>query len=283
MNSILVPVEDCDGLRAQLATALLLAGPFAGHIDGIAPRPVVGTYVFGDGMSGAAAAALESLEQQEEARAERAQAEFRKYMNDRGLAWGDPLKPSDHVTVDWLGQPSPGDDAIAQSARLYDISVVARPVAGAPVPRSALLETILFDSGRPILVAPPETPTAMAEVIVISWNSSTESARSVAMARHLLERARRVVVLEVEGGSVEGPNGADLARALRRAGIPAEAQSARAEGRSIGEAILAETARAGADLLIKGAFTHSRLRQMIFGGATSHILSGARLPVFMAN
>ncbi len=90
-------------------------------------------------------------------------------------------------------------------------------------------------------------------------------------------------MLTVEGGSVAGPNAGEVERALVRAGVAAEVTGARPEGRSIGETILAEAEAAGADLLVKGAYTQSRLRQMIFGGATSHILAKASLPVLMAH
>ena len=75
----------------------------------------------------------------------------------------------------------------------------------------------------------------------------------------------------------------EVARYLERNGIAAETREIPADGRSGGEAILAEAGALGADLLVKGAYTHSRLRQMIFGGATSHILAEAELPVFMAH
>ncbi|MDH3917601.1 MAG: universal stress protein, partial [Rhodospirillales bacterium] len=121
------------------------------------------------------------------------------------------------------------------------------------------------------------------EVIVVAWNGSTESARAVALAMPFLAQARKVYVLAVEGGSVPGPNAGELAEHLVRNGLPAEATGIRPEGRSIGEAILEETSSLGADLLVKGAYTHSRLRQMIFGGATSHILAEAGLPVLVAH
>jgi nucleotide-binding universal stress UspA family protein len=90
-------------------------------------------------------------------------------------------------------------------------------------------------------------------------------------------------VLTVKEGMVPGPSGGEIAQHLINNEIAAQPSEVEAAGRSIGEAILAEAAALGADLLIKGAYTHSRLRQMIFGGATSHILSAAELPVFMAH
>ena len=82
---------------------------------------------------------------------------------------------------------------------------------------------------------------------------------------------------------VPGPSGAEIVQGLGRNGIAARAQQIRAGERATGAAILEECAALGADLLLKGAYTHSRLRQMIFGGATSYILGAAELPVIMAH
>jgi nucleotide-binding universal stress UspA family protein len=101
----------------------------------------------------------------------------------------------------------------------------------------------------------------------------------------LLQKADRVTVLTVTGGTaVPGPSCEQLIRYLQRNGIVATSLAIRLnEGQSTGEAILATAASQGCDLLIKGAYTQSRLRQMIFGGATRHILANATLPVLMAH
>ncbi len=297
MKSILVPIEECPGLRAQLATALGVARRFSGHIDGVAPRSIFGPYVFGDGMSAAATSALESFEQEEQVRAQRAQTAFRDFMREQEVAWGDPMKPSDQATAEWLAEIASGGEAIGQLARLYDLTVLARPVANEPVPRLALLETVLFECGRPILVVPPEMPRwpkgtpdeapgatgHLGDVILIPWNGSTESARAITFAQPFLAGAKRVVVQAMVGGSVAGPTAGEVVVSLLRANIPAEESTVRSGARSIGEAILEEADRVGADLLVKGAYTHSRLRQMIFGGATSHLLTEAKVPVLLAH
>ncbi len=90
-------------------------------------------------------------------------------------------------------------------------------------------------------------------------------------------------MLSVEDGMVPGPSGADIARYLHRNDIAAAARTVQRGERAVGAAILEESASLGADLLLKGAYTHSRLRQMIFGGATSHILANAQIPVIMAH
>ena len=283
MKSLLVPVETCKGMRAQLATALLVATRFGGHIDGVAPRVMVGAYALGNGMGAASAAIFEQFDEEEKARAEGARRDFREFMAEQEVAWGDPLKPSKQPTADWLPAIDPGDEVVAELARLYDATVLLRPVREDTRPRASLLETVLFESGRPVLVAPPDVPEHLGKVILIAWNGSMESARSISFAQPLLVQAERVVVLAVEGGSVPGPKAAEVGQALLRGGIAAEVADVQPEGQTVGEAILAEAGRIGADLLVKGAYTHSRLRQMIFGGATSQILNEAELPILIAH
>ena len=105
-----------------------------------------------------------------------------------------------------------------------------------------------------------------------------------AFALPILKRASRVVVLTVEGGAaVPGPTGQQLCRYLQLNGVPAKPLTVGLDGRVTGEAVLAHAKALGCDLLIKGAYTQSRLRQMIFGGTTRYILSNAELPVLMAH
>ena len=107
--------------------------------------------------------------------------------------------------------------------RLFDLIVVGRPVSGAATPSRSRLESAIFESGRLTLIAPPTPPTGFGETIVIAWNSSTETARTVALAMPFLEQAKRVVILSIEGYGVPGPDGTDLRQSLSRNGIAAQA------------------------------------------------------------
>ena len=100
----------------------------------------------------------------------------------------------------------------------------------------------------------------------------------------LLQKADRVTVLTVIGGTgVPGPSAEQLIRYLQRNGIAAEPLIVELARRNTGEAILATAKTLGCDLLIKGAYTQNRLREMIFGGATQHVLANGALPVLLAN
>jgi nucleotide-binding universal stress UspA family protein len=190
----------------------------------------------------------------------------------------------DMPSYGWFDEVSPGEALVGSYGRVFDVIVMNRLDADSSGPYNRAIESALFESGRPVLLAPPAAPRTIATNVMIHWNGSTEQARATAFAMPLLSLAKRVTVLTVIGGQdVPGPSADQVRRQLRCNGIAAELVSVGLDGRSTGEAVLAAAAAQGSDLLIKGAFTRNRLRQMIFGGATSHIMQFADLPVLMAH
>jgi len=167
---------------------------------------------------------------------------------------------------------------------VFDAIVLARPGDEWQSPSMVTLESALFESGRPVLIAPPSSPLSLATNVLIAWNCSTEQARTMADAMPLLRLAERITICTVEGATVAGPSGEQMARSLKLNGINAEPITLKPAGKRIaGETLLAKAGELGCDLIIKGAYTQSRLRQMIFGGTTRHILANAKLPVLMAH
>jgi nucleotide-binding universal stress UspA family protein len=279
MKNLLIPIEESELLPSVLESAVLVARRFGSYLEGLHVRPDFAGSIAASGMG--APYVIEEFRREDWEGIQRAHKTFEAFLRERQI----PVDTEPAGNGPWAtfrAEAPPVDEFIGQHARLFDLTLVGQPSRGATPPRMAVLETILFDSGRPVLVAPPSPPARIGETIVIAWNASTETARTVAFARPLLERADRVVVLTVEGGLVAGPLGDEVVRSLGRAGIPARAIHV-PQHRGIGETILEQTRQLGGDLLIKGAYTQSRLRQVIFGGATSHILAMANVPVFMAH
>jgi nucleotide-binding universal stress UspA family protein len=184
----------------------------------------------------------------------------------------------------WSNHPPIDDAGLASLSRVFDITVVGRPGVGRNEPRMTTLEAALFESGRPILMAPPTAPRSLGTNVLVHWNASTETARVVHDAMPILRKAERVTLLSVEGNMVPGPRPADMIAYLAHHGIKATEAHAKPAGKGgAGEAILVEARRIGADLIVKGAYTQSRLKQMIFGGATQHILQAADIPVILSH
>ena len=285
MRTILVNLEVSPVLDSALQCALLVAQRFGSYIEGLHMRPGQPDIIAAgaDGFVAAAPDLVASFEREARDRAERARTTFEAFMTQHALPRAAGLPPGGGVSADWRIEVTSGHGAIGSLGRVFDLVVMGRPIADSVSPSMAALETALFESGRPLLIAPPLPPAAMGEHILVAWNCSTETARTLGLAMPLLALAQRITILTVQRGTVPGPSAAELARNLQRHGLSVEWKEVAPGDHSTGEAILREARNCGADLIIKGAYTQSRLRQMIFGGATSHILAAAELPVVMAN
>jgi len=279
MKTILVPMEMHDGMQSVLGTALLLARRYDSYIEGFPLRWASVDFALGDI---AVAFPVEQYKREIAAEAQRARQTFETFMQIRGVSRATERTAS--LSFGWLNEPLEGETFVGNYGRAFDMIVMNRPDANSPVLYHRALESGLFESGRPMLLAPPSPPERFATNVLIAWNGSTEQARAVALAMPLLERAERVTVLTVTGGTgVPGPSADHMIRYLQRNGIPAEPLTVGLDGKNTGEAILEAAQTLACDLLIKGAFTQSRLRQMVFGGATRHVMVAATLPVLLAH
>jgi nucleotide-binding universal stress UspA family protein len=172
---------------------------------------------------------------------------------------------------------------VGMSGRVYDLILVEQPEKLASI-AEATLEDALFESGRPVMMVPKAAGPSLGDTIAIAWNGSTETALTVALAMPFLQQARHVVVVAVGPQHMPepGPTGEELARALEGHGFDVSLRTAFGRQKPQGESFLKEAMAAGADLMLKGAYTQSRIRQMIFGGATRHLIMESKIPVIMA-
>lgn len=177
-------------------------------------------------------------------------------------------------------------DHLARMARTYDACVIPYGAEGGPQP--ALAEAVIFGSGRPAVIFKP-TPGQAArealEMIIVAWDGSRAAARAVADALPLLVAAKEVRILAVlnEKESVAAGGAAKLARHLGAHGVAAIVDEINAAGASIGVVIGEHVALQRPDLLVMGAFGHSRVREFILGGATQSILSDPPVPVLLSH
>jgi nucleotide-binding universal stress UspA family protein len=279
MKTILVPTEDNSAMRSALETALLVARRYDSYIEGFALRWSVAQFAAFDPTGGMPF----EIDKLAAARMEKQAREiFESFM--QGYNVPRSTAKTEALSCGWLNDAPEGEDFVGSYGRVFDVIVMCRPDANESFVHNRALYSGLFESGRPILLAPPAPPSQIATNVLIAWNRSTEQARATALAIPLLQKADRVTVLTVIGGTeVSGPSAEQFTQYLRRNRIGAELKMAELDGRNTGETILATAQSLGCDLLIKGAYTQSRLRQMIFGGATQHVLENAMIPVLLAN
>ncbi len=216
IKTILVPLRGLDEDAPALTVAIQLAGEFSSHIEAIHPRPDPKTIVpyIGDAASGTLiqdimdAAARDAAEQ-----SERAKALFERL----GAAVARAESPQDAgPSINWREVVGDVNDVVARRGRLFDLVVCARPQSADDIEAQMLVEAILFNSGRPVLLVPPQPPASVGDCIAIGWNDSAPAARAIADAAPFLSRASRVSVLCI-GKAGTAP--ADPAGRGRRPGL----------------------------------------------------------------
>jgi nucleotide-binding universal stress UspA family protein len=279
MKTILVPTEHHISTQSALDTALLLARKFGSCIEGFALRPGVADLVAMDPDSGLTMVAVKENDAELIRHSEEV---FRSFMEQHQV----PQRSGDGEAIlswSWHKDAPSGHDFVGSYGRIFDMIVLARPGPEWQSPAMITLESALFESGRPVLIAPPSAPRSVGTNVLIAWNCSTEQARTTADTMPFLRLAERITIVTVEGATVAGPSGEEMARALKINGIKAETITLKARKGGAGEVLLSKAEELSCDLIVKGAYTQSRLRQMIFGGTTRHILANAKLPVLMAH
>jgi nucleotide-binding universal stress UspA family protein len=168
-------------------------------------------------------------------------------------------------------------------ARLRDLTIVPAPEDHG----QWCSEAIIFGSGKPTLVLPEvgSVPSFQLKTVLVAWDFSRAAARAVADAIPLLERATHVRVVTVtDEKPIDSKHSAEeLAKNLSRHDLEVELDRIEAKGRTIGEAIEADAKSCDADLLVMGAYGHSRLREFILGGATRSLLAKPPLPILFSH
>lgn len=283
---ILVPVSGAETDAAVLDAALTMAQRFSAHIGvlhaQLDPRDAVP--FLGEGASGALIQQIMEAAQRDAAgRSARARATFDSWRERGSVPLGAPGGESG-PTVSWREEVGAEDELVGRYGRLADLIVVPQPASGGNIVPTVSFEAALLDTGRPVLAVPPSgCPAGFDEgPVLLAWNGSIESARAVSASIPLLDKARRIAVLSV----IEKDRAAEPAKVVEYLawhGVKAELLPAARKQSNVGAQILAEAAGLGASLLVMGAYTRSRLRRMVFGGVTEHVLSNATIPAFMVH
>ena len=286
IKTLLAPISAADGGRSTLDVGLQFARYFGAHIDVLHVRPDPRGLVpyTGEGMDGSMIEEIMDVTEREgDERAAQSKEVFDAFASENSVQVTTEPASGDEVTASWHTDVGREDEIVAIRGRLYDLIVVGRPLKDAALPSPITLEAALLDTGRPIIVAPPEPAAQLGKSIAIAWEGSPESARAIADAMPILEQAESVTILAPSDGRVAPIDPKELVRQLGWHGVTSRVHSFDASVTELGAAFLAHSAAAGADTLIKGAYSQSRLRQLILGGRTRHILANTTIPVLLAH
>ncbi|UIN37340.1 universal stress protein [Methylobacterium oryzae] len=284
LRCFLVPTAPGIDPTKRLDAALRLGRPLHAHIgvSFMAPGP---EHVLA-GMAGLVpmdCATIEAIERGVRESAAEAQAALRAWCAREGVAFGMSGGRLDATFATWTELSGEVEPLLTLAGRVSDLVIVDRPDPAHPFTGRAL-DTALFSVGRPTLMVGETVPYDLLDHVMIAWNGSLEATRLIGQSITLLHEAARVTVVHARTERFEEARAADLCGYLRWHGIVAEAVSLEVEdGSSVGAAILAETERRDASMLALGAYTHSRVRELLLGGVTRHVVDKARIPVLMAH
>ena len=283
IRKLLLPLTGTAAGEAALSTVLIVARMWDAHVTALHVRvdsrdvaPLAG-----EGLSGAMIEEMMSATEKESTdRSNAVRTMFDRFVAAHGVVVAEPHFRAG-ATADFTSITGREEDLVAQLARLADLTVVPHPEAGDDVSSSDALHAVLFDSGRAVMIAPPAPPRSVGTRIAVAWNGTAESTAAVQNALPWMHKADAVRILSATEYQRNGPSAGELASYLALHGIHAEMAVFRPIDREVGAGMLAAAREFGADLMTMGAYSHSRLRQLILGGVTRHVLEHADLPVIM--
>jgi nucleotide-binding universal stress UspA family protein len=296
MKTILAPIPDTAVNTAAIETALMVAKAVAGHVEALfiaRPPPAVplGGYAgyetaSYDRAAVAARRAEEQLARDAAAReraAEQARAEFRRLCAASGVPICTPDAFSPLPSASWSQTQGSYADAVTARAPAHDLMVVPNP--SQTTPAREIAEHTLLDTGRPVLLAAAQAEVDPSGAAMIAWAPGLPAWRAVAAAVPLLATARRVELVTVGADEADvAASRAEVMRYLGWHGITATARHVKPASRSVGDALLHEASEARTGMLVMGAYSHSRLRELLLGGVTRHVLVNAAVtPIFLAH
>ena len=277
IKTILVYVPSGKNAAATLGAVLKIAGAGNAHVIGLHITPDLPVY--GEFPAEVSQEVIDRLQKAGDEAATAARRAFEEALKDSA------------VTHEWRGFIASyvmGADLIAQQGRAVDLIVCGKPSDETPDAWSDFAETALMRSGRPVLIVPPGAAAKpVGTHAVIAWNDTREAARAVFDSLGLIQDAASVRAITLIESEEERPaaeaNGAPLVAALARHGIKAVFEVSYTAGGSTGKAILAKLLDNGCDLLIMGGYSHSRFREMLFGGVSRDILRNTWVPTLVSH
>ena len=278
VKNIVVHVDATDRAEERIRLASRIAAQRDGHVTGIfaIPDPFVPTYMAAGYVPGNR---IEQLRAEAEADALTAEKIFSKAVE------------TENVKHEWRTEEGSPGAVMARHARYADLSVVGKGDYDDPVkfPHPEIAADLVMTSGRPVIVVPNAGHfDGCGSRILVCWNASREATRAVNDAIPFLQTAEKVTVLAVNphkssGGDHGEIPSADIALHLARHGVNAEAASTMASGIEVSDTILARANDLGVDMIVSGAYGHSRTREWIFGGVTESLLSDTTVPTLLSH
>jgi nucleotide-binding universal stress UspA family protein len=285
-RKLLVPLSGTPCGQVALAVAVQLATRWRAHLAAVIVRVDAASVapLAGEGLSGAMIEdMMAATEREGTARAQGLEGLFHTAILKGGIALGGPGTGTGPATASLTVMTGRDEEIIPGLARLSDMTVLPHPDQNEEPGANGALHAVLFESGRPVLIAPKQQPQTLGRRCCVAWNGTTESSAALWAILPFLRQADAVRLLHAGEYQRRGPGASEVLAYLKMHGVTADVAEFQPINRDVGAGLLAAAGAFGADLVGMGAYSHSRLRQMILGGVTRHVLSQAAMPVLMAH
>ncbi len=272
-KDLLVIVDNDPACASRLDITRRLAESHEAHVTGLHVMP----HPFPLYADVTAPQAVEEEQRRElQAAAQRAEALFRERM--RGTT----------ARTEWRVAEGHVLDVVTLHARYADLVIAGQgiDIGQASAALDVLPAHLALAIGRPVLLVPRYgTFSTAGDSVLVAWNGSREATRAVHDALPLLARAKMVTVLSIDPEDTGEPRlpGGDIALHLSRHGVPVQTAAVKGHDMAVGELLLSYAADQGIDLIVMGAYGHTRLREMILGGATRDLLRSMTVPVLLSH
>jgi nucleotide-binding universal stress UspA family protein len=293
IKTILVAASGGDATKGAVETGFALARRLGAHVEifhaAFDEREAI--MPMGDGMMGTPVSAdlidriIEDGKNVDEAARrvfdEAAQRHGLPIRHEALLQPGATQRASE-ASVEWRSEIGAAPDLIARRARGFDLVVLGRSDRVEDQPHSGSIEAAVLESGRPVLLAAPNSDGAPAKCIAIGWNDSVEAVHALAASLPLLHEASVVRIITI--GTEDEGLGALAVGHLAWHGIAASARLVQpVKGTNVGSQLLSAAREEGAELLVMGAYGKAPWRELLFGGATREVVGVSLMPLLLAH
>ncbi len=293
MKTILSPLIGSSIDESTLKASRVIGSVFGSHITCLHVRPDPTQIIAAStpALETATSAALlsaeiwDSIQEANERAAKLARDTFGSFCANNNIRDQERPSASIGISASWRETEGNFDRLVTSAARVNDLLVLGRSLEDGEI-SSVSVGRILSGCGRPVLLVPCLVPNDPPNTIAIAWKETAEAARAVTAAMPLLQKASRIVVLtaneDQEAAQAEA-SAHRLSEQLRWHGFKSEAHHVPPDMLYPAEAVMGVASDMGVDLIVMGAYSHSRAYEFIFGGFTRHALKHAALPVLMVH
>jgi nucleotide-binding universal stress UspA family protein len=286
IKTVLAPLYDSSLDTVVVDAAAKLAAQFNAHLETLLMRvsvDVASEFISSRIDTRHYRQLLDELAHQIETDERAVKEKFELMISNAGINLSDEPTSNAQPSASWRVETGDPAGVLARCGGAFDLIVAGRPSLSSEASKSAqVLDAAIFNTARPVLLTSQTIPPTIGEVIILAWNRGIPAGRALLTAHPFLERAKRVVILTIMTEAKQGPEPEDIAKNFAWHGISAEVKKVSPSSKTVAEIITDEADSIGADLLVMGAYSQSRVRERVLGGVTRAIMDRADLPVLMA-